>query len=217
MLQLLATFLSKVVDILLKRADLKKDEVGPLRFYELYITLREILRGAKAIQKELRDSISSDYHVPHIALEIKEQGERLTDFTNMLWGLLFYVEIFDSETHRELESVVGAKLAAICFYYEVFERIDQDHLIIEEWDAHDITALADRFRIVEPEAIRRSAHVKAATYDLRRPADLSILLTQATENIAQIESSLEKLAGFIKANCALNDLFPKAAPFGWHR
>lgn len=217
MLQFLGTILSKVVDVLLKRVDLKKDQVGPLRFFELYIQLREILRGAKAIQHELKDSLSEDRHVPHIAMEIEAQAKRLEQFAGTIWGLLFYIEIFDRDTHRALEDIVGTKLQALTMYYELFEKIDSEHLVISEWRRDGVAARAARFRYLDIDELIEAGEATATRYDLRNADDVRALLNQCESNIGGIEAALNHLGDFIKANCDINDLFPKEAPFGWSK
>jgi hypothetical protein len=216
MFTLLVTLLSKIVDVVLNRASIKKDEVGPLRMYELYICLREMILNAKEILKELGDSIQSKDHVPHIAFAIDRQSKQLKRFTELLWGMIFYLHIFDREVHDELSQIIGIKFQALSMYYHLFEKVDESHLVINEWKGlgKQMQLLLHRYAYLDTSGLEKDALIKANTYDLHSTNDLEVLKAQAMQNISQMELVLERFGTFIKENCDFVDLFPKKVPFG---
>lgn len=76
---------------------------------------------------------------------------------------------------------------------------------------------AARFRYLDIDELIEAGEATATRYDLRNADDVRALLNQCESNIGGIEAALNHLGDFIKANCDINDLFPKEAPFGWSK
>ena len=70
MFGLLGILLSTAVDFIVKKADLRRSELGPMKLYGLYVSLRDIIKNAKLIVKEVEDTIRDKSHGAHIIMEI---------------------------------------------------------------------------------------------------------------------------------------------------
>jgi hypothetical protein len=224
MLDLLTKLLLKTIDVLLKRADLKKDQVGPLRMYELYISLREIIKNAHELVKGLEDTISEKSHIRYIQSAVEGQSKELNRFAELLWGMIFYLEIFDRNVHDELSNILGMKFEALREYTRYFCKVYKTKVKIV-----DSTRLEKQLKKLEkyndPYFFDLSGHhlsldgkmIKYEEIDLFNDDHLMRLKKNAERNIKQLEKALFNFGDFIKANCTLNDLFPKDVSYLWRR
>jgi hypothetical protein len=191
-----------MIDIMLKRADLKKDDVGPLKLYELYISLREIIVNAKGIEHELDRTVNDLSNARRIKYQIEAQQHRLVIFCDVLWELIHYIEIFDRDVHRELGKIVGMKFTVLRSYERAFCRLQGEKLTLRERKESESLENIVRCSGKQPDDL----YLK--DYDLTNLKDVTLLRDQARQNITTMEETLQKLGDFIKSNCELKDLFP---------
>jgi len=204
MLSTLSFILGKIIDIVLKRADLKKNEAGPLKLYHLYLTLREMIVNAKMIERDLNKTIENPHRPLGLKFWIEDQIEAINKFCDLLWELMFYIEIFERDIELELARIAGIKFMILRRYYATFCRLDSDNLLLKSWD---VSNSFEQLMHYSGGNARELESESWAEYDLSNTEHLIRLRDQAQENIASMEMILQKLGDFIKTNCELKDLF----------
>lgn len=219
MFDLLPTILSKTIDIIIKRSDMKRNSAAPLRLYELYICMLKIIDSAHKIRKELLDVSKDERHIPHIAVAVKNQSENLGEFTNLLFGISHYIQIYDRETIDELSDLLGKKYTVIWFYCDYFLKIDSSWLTLRRAKKGKkniegaVKSLKEqrylssvRGRMPFPP---ENPFLEEILLSLSDPNDLEMLAMAAEDDISALETCAESLASFIRSNCEFFELFPK--------
>lgn len=208
MLSILSLILGKMVDIVLKRADLRRDAAGPLKLFDLYLSLREIIVTAKIIEKKLEETVQNPNHPISLEYRIKRQMESIERFCNVLWELIFYIEIFERDVYEELAEIAGWKFMTLRSYYKAICKMHGGELILRELTAPDSLKQLMFYAGIDVDDGESASLVRSRRYDLTNVGHLILLRDQAQANIASLELTLHKLGDFIKSNCELKDLFP---------
>lgn len=107
MFDLLVPLLSKTVDVLLKKGDLMREAHGPVRFYELYQSVRRILDNAMEIRRELIDCQTEARHIPHVAHAVETQAKEPDKCARLLRILKYYMSIYDRDLASEIGDIWG--------------------------------------------------------------------------------------------------------------
>jgi len=187
MLSLLSTVLGKLVDVVLKRADLKKNEAGPLKLYELYVALSDVTANAKRIERELDKIIRNPNRgCTFLASEIDRQRESITRFSNILWGLNFQIEIFERSVHGELAEIAGSKFEALKLYFHVFCKMKDDNLILRNWGTSGLIGMMRVSRF-----LRKPLYLFVLGRKLRKwdtPGSFVRLMRYQGEDVDELES-----------------------------
>ncbi|HTW91341.1 MAG TPA: hypothetical protein VMH22_06490 [bacterium] len=218
MMELLSLMVSKVIDIVVSNAHVKRDKPGPMRMYELYLSLREMLKGARFVVKKIEEAMEERDDAKGIAFAIKRQAEALDNFSGNLWGIVYHLRIFDPGTGSELCDVLGSKFVALGLWCDV---LDQNRVRVPKL-RRTLPELGKQVREFMPESdcyadLEKKGVIQTQTFDLQKRSDLQQLRSQALENIAKMESALARLADSIRENCEMKDLFVNTTTFEWRR
>lgn len=209
--------LQTAVDIVVRNAEVKRDSAAPLRLYELYISLTKMIDNAYNIKKELQDSKIEDRHIPHIARATQSQARELRTFSNVLFGISFYTDIYDCKTSQALDEALGNKYVTLQSFNEYFLHFDDGWLTVRRARAgkRDLNKILKE--LPRRPFFRPGHHNKAfdledtlfdlVEFDLTDVSSLDYLIAAVDDDIAHFEKTAEKLAGFIKEHCALSDFF----------
>lgn len=213
MFELLPTILEKLVDLVVRRSDVRREDASAARLFELYVAMLDICDNAKIIKAVLEANVVGEREPRHVADAVQNQAVTVNRFADLLWEMSAHLKIFDQETHFEIQEVIGGKYLVLRCFFDYFVKTEGStlRLIRLKGRQRDMElALRTLEREVGSEAGIGRSHEYLTEYifKLADPDNLKMLIMAVEDDIKKLEDCTQSLAKFIRDNCDFADMFP---------
>ena len=164
MFEVLTRIIQIVVDIVGKYVNLRAHPSAPLRMFELYISLRDVVQEGKDM---IRDFRSYPLQIDSLKSKLNMQSEKLQKFGSLLFNVSYELEIFDPQGLRDIETALGFKYYALFKYFYIITYVEGGSLVVNK--TTKLPAIAREFEKrfdLRPDDLKQMAFIDSQTFDL---------------------------------------------------